>query len=485
MPADNPYFPILRCSARKITMISIYLPITSQPRELEPKLLLAHFCCLYGLRPVIGYKSSMLWEMPRLEPGVFLAHNVRQKVEKLARVRRFGHQVAVLDEEALVRQSDEIFWKKHDRGAFDHVDKILSWGERDARIWSRYGVTPPDGVDIVGNPRFDLLRPELAAFHAPNVAALNARFGKFVLLNTNFPTVNNLTPQGGGVRMAKWAMDDDGRELTDRFLAFKKAMFAAELALVAPLARAIAPLALVVRPHPNEDHAPWHRAAEGCANVHVIFEGNVVPWLLGAEALVHNNCTTGIEGVFAGKNTLNFRPFTSEFDNPLFHVFGTDCQDVTSLATAIAAGAGAPKDARRRELQTYVASLDGPTSAERIAKIVSTSQHGGKGPSRAMRALAAGGQEALRQFKLLSGPLSSRGRSKRRFLAERYPTISQRNLDLEQLGYSKEQFELMMRQFPPLDSAALDQSLARIADALGAPKVCRTQRLQSGLVAIV
>jgi len=469
-------------------MVSIYLPITSQPRELEPKLVLAHFCCLYGLRPVIGYKSSMLWEMPRLEPGVFLAHNARQKVDKLAKVRRFGHRVAVLDEEALVRQTDEIFWKKHDRGAFDHVDKILSWGKSDARIWRRYDVAGPDDVAIVGNPRFDLLRPELAALHAPNVAALHARFGKFVLLNTNFPTVNNLTPQGGGVRMAKWAMDDKGQELNDRFLAFKKAMFAAELALVAPLARAIAPFALVVRPHPNEDHAPWHRAAEGCANVHVVFEGNVVPWLLGAEALVHNNCTTGIEGVFAGKKTLNFRPFTSEFDNPLFHVFGTDCLDATSLATAIAAGGGVLDDARRSELRSFVASLDGPMSSERIAQIVAANQpelRALPGPNRAMRVLAASGQEAMRQIKLLAGPLSSRGRSKRRFLAERYPAIRQRNLDLEQLGYSEEQFELMMRQFPPLDTAGLDQMLARIADALGAPKVCRTQRLQSGMVAIV
>lgn len=469
-------------------MTWLYLPITSQPRELDAKLVLAHFARLAGLRPVIGYKSSFMSEMPRLVPGVFLAHNARQKVEKLSTVRRYGNRVAVLDEEALVRQSDEIFWKKHDRTAFDSVDKILAWGEDDAAIWPVYGVARPEEVAIVGNPRFDLLRPELAALHAPEVSRLRARFGKYVLLNTNFPTVNNFTPQGGGVRMAKWAMDDAGQRLNDRFLAFKRAMFEAEFDLVAPLARAIAPLTLVVRPHPNEDHGPWHRAAAGCANVHVVFEGNVVPWLVGAEALVHNNCTTGIEGVFAGRKVLNFVPVASEFDNPLFHAFGTDCPDVASLVVAIAGDQVALDEVSANKLRSCVASLDGQMSGDRIARLIAAEPpelRPGAGTGKAGRVVAAGTMELKRFFKLMSYVLTSRGRKKRRFLATNYPDLRPSDLDLEQLGYSVEQIDLMMRQFPALDDAALDDRLTQIAAALGTAGPFRTERLHGGLVAVV
>lgn len=468
-------------------MTWLYLPITSQARELDSKLLLAHLARQAGLRPVLGYKSSFLTEMPNLEPGVFLAHNARQKVKKLARVRRFGNVVAVLDEEALVRQNNDIFWKKHDRGAFDHVDKILTWGEDDAALWLNYGVARAEDVAVVGNPRFDLLRPELAAYHTPDVAGLHARFGRYVLLNTNFPTVNNLTPQGGGVRMAKWAMDDEGQRLNDRFLAFKRAMFEAQLDLIGPLAKAISPLSLVVRPHPNEDHSPWLRAAEGIANVHVVFEGNVVPWLVGAEALVHNNCTTGVEGVAAGKQVLNFMPFTSEFDNPLFHAFGTDCADAGSLAAAIAGESQAQRAADQDRLRPFVASVDGPMSSDRIARLIASGALGlapRSGPGKAARALSAAGLEFRRQLRLLGYWVTSHGRDKRRYYAAQYPQMSLSALDHEQLGYTKQQLDLMMRQFPPLDIATLDLRLARIAEALGADAPYRTKVLRGTLVVV-
>lgn len=469
-------------------MTWLYLPITSQPRELDARLLLAHVARAAGLRPVIGYKSSFLAALPDLEPGVFMPHNARQKVEKLAVLRRFGHAVAVLDEEALVRQSDEIFWKKHGRDAFAHVDKILSWGENDAAIWPGFGVARAGDIAIVGNPRFDLLRPELAALHAPDVAALHARFGRYVLLNTNFPTVNNLTPQGGGVRMAKWAMDADGQRLNDRFLAFKTAMFDATLALVAPLARAIAPLSLVLRPHPNEDHGPWLRAAGDEPNVHVVFEGNVVPWLVGADALVHNNCTTGIEAVAAGKTVLNFVPFTSDFDNPLFHAFGTDCSNAAHLAAAIRAGNEVSGAADRDRLRPYVASVDGPLSSDRIARLIADGTDGmvpGRGPGRAARARARAALALRRRIKLLSWAATARGREKRAFLADHHPGVTPESLDHDQLGYSKQQLDLLMRQFPPLDHAALDDRLARIASALDAATPFRVEPLHRALIAVV
>lgn len=471
-------------------MTWLYLPITSQPRELDSKLVLAHAARAAGLRPVIGYKSSFMTRLARLQPGIFLAHNARQKLGRLGEVSHFGHAVVVLDEEALVRQSDEIFWKKHPENAFAHVDKILSWGTDDAALWPRYGVAKPEEVAVVGNPRFDLLRPELAHFHSAEVAALHERFGRYVLFNTNFPTVNNLTPQGGGVRMAEWAMDAKGQALNDRFLSFKNEMLAATCALIAPLARAIAPLSLVVRPHPNEDHAPWLRAADGQENVHVIFEGNVVPWLIGAEALVHNNCTTGVEGVAAAKTVLNFVPFRSEFDNPLFHAFGTDCADAAEIAAALSRGAAeteARQAADRDRLRPHVASVDGPLSATRIAALIAQGGPGlapARGPGVLARGLSTAQVEARRQLRLLSWKATKRGKAKRRLLAERHPHTTPDMLDAEQLRYSPQQLDLMMRQYPPLDLAAVDARLARLAEALGHAAPFRAKPLPGRLVEI-
>ena len=168
-------------------MPNLYLPITSQPRELESKLLLALFAKEKGLRPVFGYKSAFHARFASLPPGFFLAHNARQKSEKIERVQKFGHRVIVLDEEALVRQSDEIFLKKHPQDAFDHVFHVLCWGQDDREMWDRNDLKVAGVVEIVGNPRMDLLRPELAPYYRARVTEIRARYGDYVLLNTIFP----------------------------------------------------------------------------------------------------------------------------------------------------------------------------------------------------------------------------------------------------------------------------------------------------------
>jgi surface carbohydrate biosynthesis protein len=46
-------------------------------------------------------------------------------------------------------------------------------------------------LEIVGNPRWDLLRPEFRAAHAGEAAAIRKEFGPFILINTNFGLMNS------------------------------------------------------------------------------------------------------------------------------------------------------------------------------------------------------------------------------------------------------------------------------------------------------
>ncbi|MEC9342936.1 MAG: surface carbohydrate biosynthesis protein, partial [Pseudomonadota bacterium] len=350
-------------------MKNLYLPVTSQPRELESRLLLALHASEAGIRPFIGYKSVFRARRVPLPPGYFLAHNARQKPEKLGRLARFGHSVLVLDEEALVRQSDDIFLGKHEKDAFEFAHHVLCWGQDDADMWARSDFDLGCGTSIVGNPRMDLLRPEMAAYYAPAVERLHATYGAYVLLNTNFPTVNNFVEGEGGVAMANWALDGEGERERQAFLANKRKLYEATLALVRPLAEAIAPLALVVRPHPNEDHTPWHEAVAGIDNAHAVFEGGVNPWIFGATAMVHNSCTTAIEAAVAGVPVLNFRPWQSAHDNAFAHAVGMDCKDAAAIAGALKAiqsGGEGRSPEQTKLLRHHLVSVDGDFSCQRI-----------------------------------------------------------------------------------------------------------------------
>ena len=58
---------------------------------------------------------------------------------------------------------------------------------------------------------------------------------------------------------------------------------------------------IIIRPHPSESHDPWRQLAAELPNVSVVYEGNVAEWLLAAELLIHNNCTTGVEAYLLGR----------------------------------------------------------------------------------------------------------------------------------------------------------------------------------------
>ena len=49
----------------------------------------------------------------------------------------------------------------------------------------------PARIFETGNPRFDLLRPGLRELYRPDAEALRARFGDFILINTNFARYNH------------------------------------------------------------------------------------------------------------------------------------------------------------------------------------------------------------------------------------------------------------------------------------------------------
>jgi surface carbohydrate biosynthesis protein len=455
--------------------INLYLPITSQPRELDSKLLLALFARERGFNPVLGYKSA--FHEGRLAPGFFLAHNARavRNADSTLELRKFGHSVLVLDEEALVRQSDEIFLKKHPKDAFAYVNKVLTWGEDDFELWQRSGIDLSGRVFVTGNPRIDTMRPEALGFHAGKVARIREQHGEYVLLNTNFPTVNNLTPQGGGVRLAPWALDSRGKQVESDFLGNKRAMFEKMLEITPALARAIAPLTLLIRPHPNEDHGPWLRAAEGVPNIKVVFEGGVVPWIIGSKALIHNNCTTAVESAVLGVPVLNFRPWESEYDNELSHAFGRDCRDADELAAAVAdivAGrAGGMTDDQKKRLSHHIANADGRFACERILDVVAAADDLQKAdPLRAglaerMQLKLAARLEWLRRLVKLYR--SSSGRRKLRHIRENYPELKLLSMDSTLLGYGPQQLDLFMRQFPPLDPADLDERIGRFAAAFG------------------
>jgi hypothetical protein len=64
----------------------------------------------------------------------------------------------------------------------------------------------------------------------------------------------------------------------------------------------------VIRPHPSESFVEYNKIASNYSNVKVEKRGNVVPWILASLAVIHYDCTTGMEAALAEVPVISYLP---------------------------------------------------------------------------------------------------------------------------------------------------------------------------------
>src|SRR3546814_3575027 len=148
-------------------------------------------------------------------------------------------------------------------------------------------------------------------------------------------------------------------------------LFHAFLEMRGPLADALGPgRSIVVRPHPSESHEAWLAAAGGRANVHVLHEGTIIPWLLAAEAVGQSGCQTALEAFLLDRPAITYRPFVHEMYElvlpNLVSVHAETFTELVDLLTDAERLKPSRDEARSHAMQRYVAAMDGPLASERI-----------------------------------------------------------------------------------------------------------------------
>jgi len=348
----------------------ILIPVETSKRELDAKLLLGLFAADAGFRVHIG--AMRLIRAPGFPPSIYISKSVRfaKPVELMSSL---GHIVIAWDEEGLVRYEDNIHGQRIEPGALQIPRVLFSWGNSNSRVWKAHPFYRGQPIVETGNPRIDLLRPELRQFHLRNSAEIKASYGSFALLNTNFAMVNHFMPGGRRIKVtAKSENPEKFAQFRHKIEKHKKEMLDAFLTAVPVLARQLAPYKLVIRPHPSENPVPWIEVSRGLENVAVVYEGSVVPWLLATKCLIHNGCTSAVEASVLQTPTLAYCPVVDEASNRvlpnLLSEKFTDCHSLTARARELLSELSptAPKIQTRRMLCDNIASLEGPLSCELI-----------------------------------------------------------------------------------------------------------------------
>ena len=370
---------------------SLIIPVENQVRELDPKLLLACIAARRGFLVIIGSHRNIDLRISSFPRSLYLNKSMTDRNLKMFRImEKIGHQIVTWDEEALVHLPAETYFSRRlSPEAIRHVSQLFAWGEKNAELWRQYPDLPTDlPIHVTGNPRCDMLRPEMRPFYESEVAKIRRTHGDFILVNTNFNHVNAFFPAQNLFKPVK----DEGQEpafgkaavgMTRQYARglhnHKQSILDAFKHLIPLLDDAFPDHKIVVRPHPTENQQVYKEIAQHCKRVFVTNEGNVVPWLMATRAVIHNGCTTGVEAYMMDVPAISYRAkIDEEYDLDFYrlpNLISHQCFNADELLQTLGRifkgqlGTADGED-RRNLVNRYLAAQDGPLACERIVDVI-------------------------------------------------------------------------------------------------------------------
>jgi surface carbohydrate biosynthesis protein len=291
----------------------LYLPIETKARELYGKVLLASKAAERGWQVVFGTQEVIREALRHGPPGVHIEISIPEsKKKKLATYRSYGHKLASICEESIVYY-DALDYCRRKVGAssIDLMDVMLIAGESNARDLRKHRPNSDGKIVVTGNPRFDTLTPAGRAIFQETAKPFAERFGRFLLVNTNFMRTNHfkLEPDEliNRLQSQKAIVDDEHAEMVRRQYVYKGEQMEKLKPVLADIAESKRFDHIVIRPHPSENHDTWREWAKPYG-IDVIYEGSANSWILAADSVLHTGCTTGIEGVLLDRPVASFAP---------------------------------------------------------------------------------------------------------------------------------------------------------------------------------
>jgi len=303
----------------------LFMPVETKVRELDAKILLSCYAAQAGYSVVLGMQSEVLRLVKYLPRGVYLEKGMSSlKREGTGLLTDLGNKIVAWCEEGLVIVNPEAYARDRvDAKVFSQFEAFYAWGKVQADSIRIKMDDQAEKIVLAGNPRFDLLREPYQAVFEDEAKKLRDEHGRFILINTNFGLYNSFYGPAFFVekmmRANKRIQDEAHEQYLNNYLEHVKKVFNKFVDLLPVLCKAFPDHKVILRPHPSENHDNWKDLTSDLDQVEVIHKGNVIPWILASDVLIHNSCTTGVEGHVLGKPVVAYRPVHSdiyEFELP-------------------------------------------------------------------------------------------------------------------------------------------------------------------------
>ena len=291
----------------------IFIPYETKNREFDGKLLLISHLSVDFKIFFFGSRKGVKREALQQKNGIYILKSVSVEEESFYQeLKQRGHMIILLHSEGGIHYKDN---RESLRSFFN--EKLMKYVD----INFLYGNEILDGIQtlfkqtgirhvVTGEPRFDRVKPKYRAFFEDDVNTLRERYGKVLLVNTNFSSGNPFV----GIEKLRtyWGADatltQKAKELLFKKIELQKKLIQQYVSGLRDLADEFQSVNFIIRPHPSENQDFYINSFKDKQNIRINKEGNVVKWIIASKGIIHYDCTTGMEAALARRPVISYVP---------------------------------------------------------------------------------------------------------------------------------------------------------------------------------
>jgi surface carbohydrate biosynthesis protein len=195
--------------------------------------------------------------------------------------------------------------------------RVYFWGKEQMDVFKHH--PEKHKFRLTGSPRFDLCHPSYDYIDQDTVKGLKKKYSDFVLISGRFAVVNMvpddpsiLGKRAYEIRVEGGALENSTKSdvLSSMFKEWEKVSFEFTqfVPMISQLASDFPDLNFVLRPHPAERSSIYKDAFSHYDNIFIDKSFDIRPFIRASKAVIHSECTTGIEAEISAKPNINFRP---------------------------------------------------------------------------------------------------------------------------------------------------------------------------------
>ena len=281
---------------------TILIPIETISRELDYKVYLAMLLSTKGFHVLLGKKQSIYQLFNNYSDYIYLDKGYHQDIsdEIYKKIKSNNGIIINLDEEGAVDfPNNSTLLNRYSIKMLKLVDKVFLWGNNQKKLIeeSHGNIT---NLFVTGHPRFLLLKNEFFGLYNEDVIKLKKKYGKFILVNTNFGFGNNIKGDEFVLKNYGPRFDKINEIIKEDKLKFK-----AIIELVDNLSKN---KKIIIRPHPEEEIQTYFNIYNKNKNVKIIRKNSSIPWIIASSECIHIDCTTAIESAILNKRVISYVP---------------------------------------------------------------------------------------------------------------------------------------------------------------------------------